>query len=87
MERIDIITKLRRPAIMFPPEWNDQDPKYLRKGKIIRWCLAHEPSKRAGPLDLLRSDLLPPAVQDEYITDTLKLLSKYGQPKACVQFC
>jgi len=74
MERIDILKALRRPEIVFPHGWDETDPKRARQGKIIRWCLSHDPVKRAGPLDLLRSDLLPAAVQDEYIADTLALL-------------
>lgn len=74
MERLDLLKSIRRPEIIFPPGWKESDPAKQRQGKIARWCLSHDPTKRAGPLDLLRSDLLPPAVQDEYITDTLALL-------------
>lgn len=76
MERIEILKALRRPEIVFPSGWDESDPKRARQGKIIRWCLSHDPVKRAGPLDLLRSDLLPAAVQDEYITDALALIGK-----------
>jgi hypothetical protein len=78
MERIDILKALRRPEIVFPHGWDESDPKRARQGKIIRWCLSHDPVKRAGPLDLLRSELLPAAVQDDYISDTLALLGKCG---------
>ena len=74
MERIDILKVLRRPETVFPHGWDESDLKRSRQGRIIRWCLAHDPVKRAGPLDLLRSDLLPAAVQAENIADTLSLL-------------
>lgn len=74
MERIDTLKALRRPEIHFPTDWDESDPNRIRQGRLIRWCLSHDPSKRVGPLELLRSDLLPAAVQDEYISDTLALL-------------
>lgn len=74
MERLELLKAIRRPEISLPVGWKDQDPARQRQGRIIKWCLSHDPTKRAGPTDLLRSELLPPAVQDEYITDTLALL-------------
>lgn len=76
MERIEILKQLRKPDIVFPSGWNDSDTRLSRKKQLIKWCLAHDPSQRAGPLELLRSDLLPPAVQDEYISDTLNHISQ-----------
>lgn len=76
MERLELLRAIRRPDIVLPTGWRESDTAKQRQSKIVRWCLAHDPTKRASPLDLLRSDLLPPAVQDEYITDTLALLGK-----------
>lgn len=80
MERLELLKAIRRSEVLFPAGWRESDPARQRQGKIVRWCLSHDPTKRAGPLDLLRSDLLPPAVQDEYITDTLALLCQWRTP-------
>lgn len=76
MERIDTLKMLRRSDVIFPKGWDNGDPIRLRQSKIIRWCLSQDPVTRAGPLDLLRSELLPTAVQEEYIADTLALLGE-----------
>lgn len=80
MERLDVLKAMRRPEIVFPSSWDDSDPKRVRHSKIIKWCLASDPAKRAAPSELLQSSLLPALVHDEHISDTLALLAKPNSP-------
>lgn len=80
MERLDVLKAMRRPEIVFPSSWDDSDPKRVRHSKIIKWCLASDPAKRAAPSELLQSSLLPAVVHDEHISDTLALLAKPNSP-------
>ncbi|GAA6036515.1 hypothetical protein JCM8097_003543 [Rhodosporidiobolus ruineniae] len=76
MERIHVLHDLRRPEIKFPPSWNKE--KLQRHTKIVQACLTHDPELRPSPKDLLASDLLPPRVGDDSITETIRLLSHSG---------
>jgi len=41
---------------------------------LIKWMLRNSPSERPSARDLLRSDLLPPTVADEAVSDLLRSL-------------
>ena len=67
---LQILRDLRRPEIVFPASWNTS--KMPRQTAIVSWLLSHDPVKRASPLDLLQSDLLPPAGIDEALEGALR---------------
>jgi len=73
MERISVIRDLRSPDVCFPKGWNEA--QMPAQTKIIRMLLSHDPSSRPSPLELLKSELLPPKMEDEYIAECLRLLS------------
>lgn len=73
MERISVIRDLRSTEVSFPKGWNEA--QMPAQTKIIRMLLDHDPARRPSPLELLKSDLLPPKMEDEYIAECLRLLS------------
>lgn len=73
MERIGVIRDLRSSLICFPKGWNEA--QLSAQTKVIRTLLNHDPALRPSPLELLKSDLLPPKMEDEYIAECLRLLS------------
>lgn len=73
MERIQTIRDLRLPDVSFPKGWNEA--QLPAQTKIIRRMLSHDPAERPSPLELLKSDLLPPKMEDEYIAECMRLLS------------
>lgn len=72
MERIHVLRDLRQPEIRFPDQWTS--PRLARQASIVRKCLVHDPELRFSPKELLSSDLLPPRVGDESISETIRLL-------------
>jgi translation initiation factor 2-alpha kinase 4 len=73
MERIQILRDLRLPDVRFPAAWDES--QYPAQTKILRKMLSHNPAERPSPLELLKSDLLPPKMEDEYIAECMRLLS------------
>lgn len=68
-----MLRNLRKPEIELPSSWSN-DPRLARQIKILRACLVHDPELRFSPKELLDSDLLPPRVGDDSITETIRLL-------------
>lgn len=73
MERIQILRDLRSKEVRFPDGWNEA--QMPAQTKILRKLLSHDPNERLSPLELLKSDLLPPKMEDEYIAECMRLLS------------
>lgn len=73
MERIGIIRDLRLPEVRFPVGWNEA--QFAAQTKLLQRMLSHNPTDRPSPLEILKSDLLPPKMEDEYIAECLRLLS------------
>lgn len=72
MERVQQLRNLRLPSVEFPTDW----PSDLSKERqVIQWLVDHDPSKRPTPLELLKSDLLPPRLEDEAVQETLRLVT------------
>lgn len=46
----------------------------MQVAKLVRWLLAGNPSERPSAREVLRSELLPPTVGDEQLTDLLRSL-------------
>ncbi|KAL1746128.1 hypothetical protein HDZ31DRAFT_81443 [Schizophyllum fasciatum] len=72
-ERIVTISRLRRPEIAFPNDW---DPRRERQRQIITWLLQHDPDDRPNAVELSESNLLPPRVEEEYLKDALEMMAK-----------
>jgi len=44
MERIDVLTNLRKKEIVFPKKF--EDPKFEKQANLIRWMLNYDPDQR-----------------------------------------
>ena len=52
--------------------------------RLIRWMTHADPRQRPSAREVLRSDLLPPTVGDEQLTDLLRSLpDKHAPPPGC----
>ncbi|KAJ1025843.1 hypothetical protein NDA16_002469 [Ustilago loliicola] len=73
MERILLIRELRDPRVGLPAVWPHS--KLEQQTALIRQMLDHDPDRRLSPLEILKSDLLPPKMEDEYIEECLRLMA------------
>ncbi|PWY99241.1 Serine/threonine-protein kinase [Testicularia cyperi] len=73
MERILLIRELRNASVTFPAAW--PHAKLDKQTALIRQMLDHDPDRRPSPLEILKSDLLPPKMEDEYIEECLRLMA------------
>ncbi|GAC92821.1 hypothetical protein PHSY_000377 [Pseudozyma hubeiensis SY62] len=73
MERILLIRELRDHSIGLPAVWPHS--KLESQTALIRQMLDHDPDRRPSPLEILKSDLLPPKMEDEYIEECLRLMA------------
>ncbi len=73
MERILLIRELRDRNIGLPAVWPHS--KLEQQTALIRQMLDHDPDRRPSPLEILKSDLLPPKMEDEYIEECLRLMA------------
>lgn len=71
MERNQLLRDLRSPSITFPASWDEE--QFAAQTQIIRQLLNHDPAERPTPMEMLRSPLLPPKMQDEYVQELLRL--------------
>ncbi|KAJ2103478.1 eukaryotic translation initiation factor 2-alpha kinase [Coemansia sp. S100] len=78
MERANVLHNLRRPEIVFPPDFPVE--KMQLQYQIIKRLLDHNPRSRLSSAELLESDLMPPKMEDEYIRDTIKTIANPSQP-------
>ncbi|CAH8436598.1 unnamed protein product [Schistosoma guineensis] len=58
MERVLILTELRKEKIIFPKDWSQDE--LVNQTWLIRTMLQHDPSKRPSASDLLTSSRVPP---------------------------
>ncbi|KXZ55244.1 hypothetical protein GPECTOR_3g384 [Gonium pectorale] len=70
MERVVLLHDLRDHARL-PEAWERAHP---RVAQLIRWLMSPNPSERPSAREVLSSDLLPPRVEDEQLTDLLRYL-------------
>ncbi|EST09153.1 Protein kinase domain protein [Kalmanozyma brasiliensis GHG001] len=73
MERILLIRELRDREVVLPASWPHS--KLEKQTALIRQMLDHDPDRRPSPLEILKSDLLPPKMEDEYIEECLRLMA------------
>ncbi|XP_062510331.1 eIF-2-alpha kinase GCN2-like isoform X2 [Corticium candelabrum] len=69
MERIRVISNLRKEDIVFPSAF--EDAKY-KESAVIRWLLNHNPYERPTSEDLLHSDYMPLNMEDSQLHEVLK---------------
>ncbi|KAI7849877.1 kinase-like domain-containing protein [Circinella umbellata] len=75
MQRAIVLQELRNSR--FP----DDFPKgYRNQRKIIERLLSQQPKDRPNSFELLRSDLLPPKLEDEYIKECVRTIANPNTP-------
>eukprot|EP00698_Gefionella_okellyi_P001959 TRINITY_DN11839_c0_g1_i1.p1 TRINITY_DN11839_c0_g1~~TRINITY_DN11839_c0_g1_i1.p1 ORF type:complete len:1322 (+),score=300.76 TRINITY_DN11839_c0_g1_i1:27-3968(+) len=70
MERVELLSALRT-SLTFPADFERNFPKPTA---VIRQLLQYNPEERPTALQLLRSDLLPPKMEDEYLEEALRIV-------------
>ena len=70
MERQKVIHSLKE-SLQFPEGFVDSHP---RQSQIIKELLTKNPKKRPSAAKLLKSELIPPKMENEYLTDIKKTL-------------
>ncbi|KAF8565352.1 hypothetical protein P879_04916 [Paragonimus westermani] len=63
MERVAVLTELRKEQILFPIDWNAK--KLSNQTRLIRSMLQHDPDRRVSASDLLASPFVPPLKSTE----------------------
>ncbi|CAH8445103.1 unnamed protein product [Heterobilharzia americana] len=58
MERVSVLTDLRKEKIIFPKDWSQEE--LVNQTWLIRAMLQHDPSRRPSASDLLTSSRVPP---------------------------
>ncbi|KAK0526527.1 eukaryotic translation initiation factor 2-alpha kinase [Tilletia horrida] len=73
MERVAVLKELRLEHIKFPGAWPSEE--FAVQTTILRSLLNHNEDQRPTPVGLLKSELLPPKLEDDYIEECLRLMS------------
>ncbi|CAD6903567.1 unnamed protein product, partial [Tilletia controversa] len=73
MERVAVLKDLRLEQIKFPASWPGDE--LAVQTTILRSLLNHNEDQRPTPVALLKSELLPPKLEDDYIEECLRLMS------------
>ena len=72
MERHDVLSELRASRT-FPKGFSDLFP---RQADLIRWMLEPDPHDRPTAIELLRSNLMPPKKEEEYLRDAMATIAR-----------
>ncbi|KAH8550420.1 kinase-like domain-containing protein [Umbelopsis sp. PMI_123] len=75
MQRAMVLQDLRNGK--FPDDFN---PSYVNQKKIIQMLTSSQPKDRPNSFELLRSDLLPPKLEDEYINECVRTIANPNTP-------
>lgn len=75
MQRVIVLNELRNGK--FP---EDFPSNYVNQKKIIKILLSPQPKDRPNSFELLRSDLLPPKLEDEYIKECVRTIANPNTP-------
>ncbi|KAI8975061.1 hypothetical protein BDF20DRAFT_988622 [Mycotypha africana] len=75
MQRVVVLNDLRNGK--FP---DDFPANYVHQKKIIKILLSPQPKDRPNSFELLRSDLLPPKLEDEYIKECVRTIANPNTP-------
>ena len=70
-ERIEVLQRLRKPTIIFPPGFNRP-----RQKEIITLLLQHNPVSRPTATELANKPLLPERLEDESFRDALRVMGE-----------
>lgn len=75
MERVQSLQRCRLPEVILPECLEEEHVI-----KIAKKLLCHDPKKRFTSLELLRSDLLPPMLEEELMEDAMRSVAQPGAP-------
>lgn len=75
MERVQSLQKCRLPEVILPENLSEENVI-----KISKKLLCHDPKERFTSLELLRSDLLPPMLEEELMEDAMRSVAQPGAP-------
>ncbi|KAI8582596.1 hypothetical protein K450DRAFT_226018 [Umbelopsis ramanniana AG] len=75
MQRAMVLQDLRNGK--FPDDFN---PNYVNQKDIIQMLTSSQPKDRPNSFELLRSDLLPPKLEDEYINECVRTIANPNTP-------
>ncbi|KAI9476503.1 MAG: kinase-like domain-containing protein, partial [Benjaminiella poitrasii] len=75
MQRVVVLNELRNGK--FP---DDFPSSYVNQKQIIKLLLSPQPKDRPNSFELLRSDLLPPKLEDEYIKECVRTIANPNTP-------
>ncbi|KAJ1679567.1 eukaryotic translation initiation factor 2-alpha kinase [Spiromyces aspiralis] len=78
MERANVIMRLRKQQIEFPPDFPIEQKRL--QYQIIRQLLNHNPHQRPSSVELLESGLLPSKMEKEHIRETIHTIANPDQP-------
>ncbi|KAK9721901.1 eukaryotic translation initiation factor 2-alpha kinase [Basidiobolus ranarum] len=78
MERAIALGDIRSVDIVFPTQFPIDTMK--NQANIIRWLLSHNSKDRPTSLELLRSEWLPPKMEDDYIEECLRTIGNPNTP-------
>lgn len=81
MERAVLLNEVKQKGVL-PPAWAETYPE---QAALVRWLVAPNPADRPSALEVLRSDLLPPRMEDEALNDVLRTLHSGGDTAVCSQ--
>lgn len=74
MERHQALRQARQ-SIALPTELQSESAC-----KVLQWLLQHSPRNRPTALELLQSDLLPPQIENEYIKESIRIVTNPTRP-------
>ncbi|KAJ3150466.1 hypothetical protein HDU86_006639 [Geranomyces michiganensis] len=78
MHRALVLRDLRQPSLTFPSDFDMK--RFDAQAQIIRMLLNHTPKERPSAAELLQSPLLPPKLEEEYITEALRSIVNQNNP-------
>ncbi|KAJ3055078.1 hypothetical protein HK097_011568 [Rhizophlyctis rosea] len=78
MQRVVTLRELRTPEVVFPTDFDDK--KYQSQAQIIKMLLSHVPKDRPSCQELIQSPLLPPKLEEEYISEALRSIVNQNNP-------
>ncbi|KAI0243610.1 eukaryotic translation initiation factor 2-alpha kinase [Massospora cicadina] len=79
MERVVTLRDLRLPEIRFPSNFNRN--KLAAQTQIITRLLSHDEKERPTAMELLRSQLLPSRMEDEFVLECIRTVSNPSAPQ------
>ncbi|KAI8816832.1 kinase-like domain-containing protein [Fimicolochytrium jonesii] len=78
MHRALVLRELRQPSITMPQDFEFK--RYDAQSQIILTLLNHAPKERPSAAELLQSPLLPPTLEEEYISEALRSIVNQNNP-------